>query len=84
MLTTDDVDVQMVDALASLSTIIDHSAISTVSKALLCGHLRRNDHQMAKKSYMAVFSPRYASEPVAVLRDDEEMFGSHGCNITES
>ena len=60
----------MVDALAALSTIIDHSTISTVSKALLSGYLRSNDHQVAKKSYMAVLSLGYASESIAVLWDD--------------
>ena len=56
LLAADDVNVQMVDALAALCTIIDHSTIATVSKALLSGNLCCNDHQVAKKSYMAVLS----------------------------
>ena len=74
----------MVDALAPLCTIIDHSTIATVSKALLSGNLRCNDHQVAKKSYMAVLSLGYACESIAVLRDDKEVFSGYGGDIAES
>ena len=73
----------MVDALAALSTIIDHSSIPTVSKTLLSCHLRCNNHQVAKKSYMAVLSLGYASQSVTVFRDDKEVFGGYGGDIAE-
>ena len=74
----------MVDALAALCTIIDHSTIATVSKALLSGNFCCNDHQVAKKSYMAVLSLGYTCESIAVLWDDKEVFSGYGGDITES
>ena len=74
----------MENTLAALCSFVDDSAVATFGKAFLSSHFGTSDHQVAQKRGVAILSLGDASESVTVLGNDEEVFGSDGCDVAES
>ena len=83
MLPADYMDVQVVDALAAMTSIVDYSSEPVLSQAFLSCNLRSNDHEMTEQGLVPILSLMYLCQPVPVLRNDEKVRGSDRSNVTE-
>ena len=84
MLTSNYVDVEMEDGLAALGTFVDDSTVALLRQTLLGCDFGYDDQQMTQKSSMPVLSLAYACQTITVFGNDEEVFGSHWCDILKS
>ena len=82
MLTTNDVDMQVVHTLASFGTIVDNCAVPIVH-AFHSSDFSYCDHKVTQESCMAILSLANACESVTVLGDDQEVLGCHWGNVSE-
>ena len=83
MLPADYMDVQVVDALAAMTSIVDYSSEPVLGQAFLSCNLRSNDHEVTEQGLVPILSLMYLCQPVAVLRNHEKVRGSDRSNVTE-
>ena len=83
MLTTDDMDVEVVNCLTAMHAFVDDGSIARVGHALFSCNLCAHDHEVSKECRVSVFSLADSSETVTVLGDDEEVLGGDRCDIVE-
>ena len=83
MLPADYMNVQVVDALAAMTSIVDYSSEPVLGQAFLSCNLRSNDHEMTEQGLVPILSLMYLCQPVPVLRNHEKVRGSDRSNVTE-
>ena len=70
-------DVQVIYALAAISTIVDHSTVAMLTQTLLSRQLGSYVKKMTKQRLVSFFSHAELGQTIAVLRDHKEVrFGN--------
>ena len=72
MLSTDEVDVQVVDRLATFFAFVDDSAVAINHTLLFCDSSSLDEH-VSEKSGMLFFSLTNTRKSISVLRNHQEM-----------
>ena len=83
LLSTDHMDVQVVDALASVCSIVDNRAVPSFMQILLLGNFRANDHHVTKDCSVSFFSFWDSCKAISILRDHQEVSLCDWADIAE-
>ena len=83
LLTTDHVDVKVVNTLTAFFPVINDSTISRFGEALLFSNLCTHNHQVPKKLLVSLFSRRNSGEAVSIFWNDQKVSLCNWCYITE-
>lgn len=73
MTATDDMDVQMVNTLSTMRTIIDNQAETARHQAFLMGNLLSREHQMAQKFLLVLSRIAQTVEAILVLWNHQKV-----------
>ena len=74
---------QVVNALATIFTIVDNGAEAIFTKTFLFGNFSGNNHEMAYKSLMTRLSFGKSTQSIFVLWYDQKVDFGRGCDIPE-
>ena len=82
-MTTDDVNVEMVDTLTAVLTIVDDNTVASL-ETLLLGNLSRDHHAVAQKLLVFICGKDQLAKSLSVLGDDQEVSLGYRIDISES
>jgi len=78
------VDVQVVDALAPMTTIVDNYPKAIFIKTLLPSNASSNEHQVAKQRFVTLLCLLKLTQPIPVFWDNKEVSLCHWRDVSES
>ena len=76
-------DVQVVDSLASMLSVVDDKSITFLIEAFLFSNLCASDHQMSEKLSVGLCSFGHFAKTLTILWNDQEVSFGDWCNISE-
>ena len=84
MLASNYVDVQMVDTLAAILSVVNDNPVASLVKSLLLGNLGDGDHQMAEHGGVGLVGLAQLGEALSVFWDHQKVGFANWSNVSES
>ena len=83
LLATNHMDMQMINALTPMATVVDDCPIPICTQAFPSGHLCRHKHQVAKQRFVSLLCLAQLTETVSILRNHQKVCLGDRSDISE-